>query len=90
MIKIRNRVYIRLKPIVMSNLFYILNILAIFNNVFDPNQVYLIVLSFCLYKTANIYHSIYKKENMQNLVKLNILYILTYAYNKNQANNIFH
>lgn len=43
-----------------------------------------------LYETANTYLIIYKKKNSLDLVRLNILYILIDAYDKNQANNIFY
>lgn len=39
---------------------------------------------------ANICLIICKEENLLDLVRLNILGILTAIYNKNQANNIFH
>ena len=67
-----------------------LNISATLDITFNLNQVCLIATSLFLYKMANIYLSIYQKENIQNLVRLNILYVLTNMYNKNQANNIFY
>lgn len=53
------------------------------NDTFNPNQTRLIAISPSLYEAANTYLSIYKKENIQDLVRLNILYILTDIYDKN-------
>lgn len=66
------------------------NILAIPNYAFDSNQACLTATSPFLYKAADIYLSIYKEENIQDPMRLNILYILINLYNENQAKNIFH
>lgn len=46
----------------MSTLFCKLNILAIFDDVFNLNQAYLIVSSFSLYKKTNNWLNICKKK----------------------------
>lgn len=47
-------------------------------------------MSFFLYETGNICLCISEKQNMQNLLRVNLSYILTNMYNKNQTNNIFY
>ncbi len=66
------------------------NILATFDDTFDPNQASLIITSFSPYKVADTCPSICKEKTMQDLVRLNISCILTNVYDENQANNIFH
>ncbi len=66
------------------------NIPATPDNAFDPNQACLIATSPSPYEVADIWLGICEKENIQDSVRLNVLYILTDAYDENQANNMFH
>lgn len=68
----------------------ILNIPIIPDDAFGLNQVHLAVTSPSSYKAANICLNICKEENKQDPLRLNVSYILTNTYGKNQANNIFH
>ena len=80
----------RHKSIAVFILLPISNIPAIFDDAFDSNQTYLTAISPSSYEAAITYLNICKKKNIQDLVKLNILCILTNAYDKNQVNNIFY
>lgn len=80
----------RPKPIAIYISFLRLKILVNFDNIFNLNQAYIIVIKFFSYKMTDIYLIICKKEKLLDLIRLNILCILTKLYNKNQDNNIFY
>lgn len=67
-----------------------INVLTIANNAFDPSQACLTITSLALYEMTDTCLNIYKEKNMQNPLRLNILYILTNVYGKNQVNNMFY
>lgn len=80
----------RFKSVAMSTLLPMSNISITSDDAFDPNQARLTATSPFSYKTADICLSICKVENKQDLMRLNVYCILTDAYNKNQANNMFY
>ena len=81
---------LRPKSVAVSTLFPMSNIPATLDDAFNPNQARLITTSPSLYEAANICLNICEEENMQDPVRLNILYILTDTYDENQTNNMFH
>lgn len=80
----------RLKSVAMFTSLSMPNILTTSNDAFNLNQARLIATSLFLYKVANTYLGICKKVNMQDLVRLNVLCILTDVNDKNQIHNIYY
>ncbi len=80
----------RPKSVAVSTPLPMSNILATFNDAFDPNQARLTVISPFPYEVADICLNICKEENMQDPVRLNVSYILLNRYDENQANNMFY